>query len=223
MSEPNLSRRELLKKAMYFGIAALVGCDDTNSKREQTVKATRIEDAIDNVIPGTAYIATIPASLAFDFESGRLSGNRQEVLSRLLNSYLARSLDYEKLNYDANDDDLDIRWSHTSLTERCLKSEENRAQFARLYKNFNEVTLEDLTLPETWAKYSTKDIVGDDDNNQLTPGSVFAVRTSNGNYAKMMVHSYLPLKTSWKFWKDREKINNLHLKIIYVLYNTKAY
>lgn len=227
MSEPNYNRRTFLKRAgvktvgVAVGITTLVSCNDNSGTKNQS--GIRVEDVVDNLVPGTLYSATIPASFAIDLNSGRLSGNRQEVVPRHANSYLASSLDYAALEYDADQSNLDMRWDHTNEVKKSLKSEENSGvRFAPLTKKLEELTIGDLKS----ASYTQSEIIGDNSNNKLKQGAVYAVRLSNGQYAAFQVDGYLDLKPglSWKslkFWQKQPTMENLHLNITYKLFESQ--
>lgn len=81
----------------------------------------------------------------------------------------------------------DVFWQQHTATERSMTAR-NGAQFAYLGNvNFNGISFADLA-----AYYYTSDPISanDDSSNLLTNGAVFAVRTSEGNYAKVQVISY---------------------------------
>ena len=81
----------------------------------------------------------------------------------------------------------DIWWEQQTATQRQM-TPRNGAQIVRLgpvsWSSVTSATLQTLT-------YDTTPINGDDDGtNRLTDGTVFAVRTAAGNYAKVQVLDY---------------------------------
>lgn len=94
-----------------------------------------------------------------------------------------------RFDFDAGEqgtDEADVHWRFKTDTERQLEPR-NGARIVRLpeadYSN-----LEARDLPS--LNYSTDPIDGSTDDNDLTDGTVFAVETSEGNFAKAEVVSY---------------------------------
>jgi hypothetical protein len=79
----------------------------------------------------------------------------------------------------------DAFWQQSTSTSRSFVPQ-NGAQFSPMgaadYEATDKAKLQSLT-------YSTAAIDGSDANNKLTPGTVVAIKTSNGRYAKMKVIS----------------------------------
>ncbi len=77
----------------------------------------------------------------------------------------------------------DVLWEQYDTTTRALVAE-NGALIVNLGNvNFSGLTLESLQ----GLSYSTATISGGNVGNQLTYGDVFAIKTSDGNYAKAIV------------------------------------
>jgi hypothetical protein len=89
-------------------------------------------------------------------------------------------------SYNASGKDVDFHWGHFSRIKRQL-SVLNGAQHVPLGNApFDDLTAEDLTNLD----YSTSPIDGGDEVDQMAPGSVIAIRTAKGNYAKLRVEGY---------------------------------
>jgi hypothetical protein len=86
----------------------------------------------------------------------------------------------------------DFHWRQRSVTARCLEAQ-NGAVLARLGDvDFEKLDVSDLEK----AAFSEEPIKGDDDDNQLTPGTVIAIKTNEGNYAKMLVTENIPMDST---------------------------
>ncbi len=106
----------------------------------------------------------------------------------------------------------DFHWRQKSRTARCIDPR-NGAVVAHLGK----VDFEKLGLPDLEkAEYSEEPIKGDDDDNQLTPGTVVAIRTNRGNYAKMLVTENIPMESTFRGELRHYKFYSM--KATFVLY-----
>jgi hypothetical protein len=106
----------------------------------------------------------------------------------------------------------DFHWQQRSQTARCIEPR-NGAAVAHLGDvDFEKLALSDLER----AVYSEKPIKGDDDNNQLTPGTVVAVRTNLGNYAKMLVTENIPMESTSR--GERRLYKFYSMKATFVVY-----
>jgi hypothetical protein len=93
--------------------------------------------------------------------------------------------------YGASGKDTDIHWGHSSGIKRQLYAR-NGSGFAYLGNApFDDITAEDLTCLE----YTDSPIDGGDEIDQMVPGSVIAVRTAKGNFAKLRVEGYHAVQT----------------------------
>lgn len=172
---------------------------------------------------GVEYSYVIPGTWTLDLDSMRLSGSLERLQSVFESLRIKENFAYEDLKYGAVENDIDVGWSHTNANKRQLTPW--NGQLSILKKEFEDVTIGDLTS----APYSIEDIDGSDDNNQLKPGTVIAVRTSEGNYAKMRVDGYLPLIHQRGILQRLEEMvqrspsndnQNYHLKCTFVLYSS---
>jgi len=153
----------------------------------------------------------IPGTWSYDVDSMSLPYGPERFLPWIKNLGIKMSFDYTKVKYGAKEGECDIFWRHINKTQRKLVPQ-NGAELARLGKvNFKATTLKDLTS----AKYSKDGIVADNNNNQLTPGTVVGIRTNKGNYAKMRVDKYLPLIIPKN---TAESTQNYHLQCTLVVY-----
>jgi hypothetical protein len=85
----------------------------------------------------------------------------------------------------------DVWWRQDTSTTRALAPQGGATLFnlgAADYEAVDKAKLQSLT-------YSATPIDGSDANNKLTPGTVVAVKTSNGRFAKMKVVSKAPDNT----------------------------
>ena len=109
----------------------------------------------------------------------------------------------------------DLFWRQRSATERLLEPK-NGAAFANLGKvDFEKLTLQDLKN----AEYSTEPIQGDDDDNKLTPGTVIAIKTDQGNYAKMIVTKNISMESTSRGEKRLYKFYDM--EATFVVYKVK--
>jgi len=90
----------------------------------------------------------------------------------------------------------DVWWRTASDTERSLEPQPGAAVTNLGVVDFNSIEPAALRV----LSYSNAPIIGNDDaSNQLVTGDVFAVRTSEGNFAKVKVVSYGPhLELQWE-------------------------
>ncbi len=106
----------------------------------------------------------------------------------------------------------DFHWRQKSRTARCIEPR-NGAAVARLGEtDFEQLGLSDLES----AAYSEEPIKGDDDDNQLTPGTVIAIRTNLGNYAKMLVTANIPMESTSRGERTHYKFYSM--KATFVVY-----
>ncbi|MDF7825151.1 hypothetical protein P4B35_14100 [Pontiellaceae bacterium B12227] len=111
-------------------------------------------------------------------------------------------------NSDGASDSADLWWEHVDAHERYLVPK-NDAQLAILKgKVFSNLSLRDLRT----ADFESTRISASDANPVLDTGTVLAVRTSDGNYAKIEVIGFEPLKSS------RHDTQKYHMRLRYVLY-----
>jgi len=109
----------------------------------------------------------------------------------------------------------DLFWRQRSATERRLEPK-NGAAFAYLGKvDFEKLTLQDLKNTE----YSTEPIQGDDDDNKLIPGTVIAIKTDQGNHAKMIVTKNIPMESTFRGEKRHYKFYNM--EATFLIYKEK--
>lgn len=197
------------------------GCAKANLQKqaeEKPVQPTGIEKTVETppskektVFAGEKII--IPGTWSYDVDSTKLTSSPEGIESWIDHFNIKMSYDHTVLKYGENTEDCDIWWNQFSKTKRSLVPK-NGARLANLGKvDFNAVTLEDLTS----AKYSPRAISGDEDNDQLTPGTVIAIKTNKGNYAKLRIDGYFPLVHKNPEDKDRD-IKNYNLKATLVLY-----
>jgi hypothetical protein len=106
----------------------------------------------------------------------------------------------------------DFHWRQRSRTARCIEPR-NGAAVAHLGEvDFEKLGLSDLEK----AAYSEEPIKGDDDDNQLTPGTVVAIRTNRGNYAKMLVTENIPMESTFR--GERRYYKFYSMKATFVVY-----
>ena len=106
----------------------------------------------------------------------------------------------------------DFHWRQRSRTARCIEPQ-NGAAVAHLGEvDFEKLGLSDLEK----AAYSEEPIKGDDDDNQLTPGTVVAIRTNRGNYAKMLVTENIPMESTSR--GERRYYKFYSMKATFVVY-----
>jgi len=156
---------------------------------------------------GVEHRIIIPGTWLYDVDAMRFPGSPERFKFLIEHTYKIK-VDYKTLKFGAYRDECDIWWEQIDRTRRRLVPR-NGAELAILEMiNFEDVTLEDLLS----AQYSKDDIVADDNNNQLIPGTIIGIRTSKGNYAKMRVDGYLPLV------RNLEKVENYNLQCTLVVY-----
>ncbi len=106
----------------------------------------------------------------------------------------------------------DFHWRQRSRTARCIEPL-NGAAVAHLGRvDFEKLGLSDLKE----AAYSTEPIKGDDDDNLLTPGTVIAMRTNRGNYAKMLITENIPMESTSR--GERRYYKFYSMKATFVVY-----
>ncbi len=106
----------------------------------------------------------------------------------------------------------DFHWRQRSRTARCIEPL-NGATVARLGEvGFEKLGLSDLEK----AAYSDEPIKGDDDENLLAPGTVIAIRTNRGGYAKMLVTENIPMESTSRGERTHYKFYSM--KATFVVY-----
>lgn len=122
----------------------------------------------------------LPGTWTYDIDSLSLSDDPHGYTDWI------KRLGFIYPNYGAKDDECDLFLQHKTKTKRSLVPL-NKAKLANLGKiDFSSIALEDLIK----ADYSGEEIKADDDDNHLTPGTVIAVKTSKGKYAKIRIDGY---------------------------------
>ena len=125
----------------------------------------------------------------YDVDSMRFSLSLEQYNHFLKTLEMELPFDHTRQRYGATSNDDDIFLRQSNLVQRRMVPR-NGAEFAHLGQvDFDAVTLNDLIA----AQYSGEDIIGDDSNNQLTPGAVIGIKTNQGNYAKLRIDGYVPL------------------------------
>lgn len=153
----------------------------------------------------------IPGTWVYDLDSNKLQGDSKVFPSWIKTFDVEMNFDYQKLNYGAKEEDSDIWWEHINRTQRKLVAK-NGAKLVKLDKiDFEEINLEYLKS----VKYSEEEIIGDDEKNQLKPGSIIGIKTNKGNYAKLIIDNYLPLVNRSQ---SERNIKNYNLQGRVVLY-----
>ena len=118
---------------------------------------------------------------------------------------------------------VDVKWEQATATEQFLVPL-NGAGLIVLDKKkaFDKITRQDLAT----LQYSDKKVA----NDALTPGTVVALRTNEGNFAKLKVLKYRALhdfsfpeakllREDWKqFVLQKPNTKNYHLEVEWVLY-----
>jgi hypothetical protein len=136
----------------------------------------------------------------------------------------AWSIETNKLGRDRSD----LFWSHKTNTERDIVPS-NGASLAVITVPFEQIDLKYFKAVE----FTDKSVAGSDNNNLLKPGTILAVRTVNGNFAKLKVIRYYTshdftfpgseiLNDDWKqFSLQRPIIPSYHIEFEWVLYKSK--
>ena len=116
----------------------------------------------------------------------------------------------------------DIWWRQERLDKQSLVPLGNTLIIEVRDRDFAGLTVEDLKV----LRYSPKPIA----NDRIVPGAIIALRTSEGNYAKLRVVGYRPLHdfsfkeavvldACWKtFVLKKSNKENYHLEVEWVLY-----
>jgi hypothetical protein len=122
----------------------------------------------------------------------------------------------------------DLWWCHQTETEWYLVPR-NGAALKVLTTPFEKVDLNYLKA----VKYSQERVPGSDNNNVLLPGTVLAVRTANGDFAKLKVIRYYKLhdftfpgsevlKDQWKlFTLQRPDRDFYNIEVEWIFYKSK--
>lgn len=111
-------------------------------------------------------------------------------------------------NSDGTPDSADVWWEHVDVRERYLVPK-NGAQIAVLKgKVFAKLSLSEIRS----ADFTSNRISASDENAVLDAGTILAIRTSEGNYAKVEVVGFEPLKSG------RHDIQKYDMRLRYVLY-----
>lgn len=143
------------------------------------------------IIPGTGNFNLTEKSFGCDEEFYR---------KRLLASDF--EIDYDQMNFNA--DYTHILWRHTKADQRSLVPRDG-TKIAILDVDFDGVKLEDLMSPQNMAKYSTNEIVANDDPKNpgttlLKPGTIIGIQTPDNGYFVLRVDEHLTLKRRrWKY------------------------
>lgn len=116
----------------------------------------------------------------------------------------------------------DIWWQQETREKQSLVPRNGSLVIEVHDKDFAELTAEDLKV----LRYSLKPI----SNEKLVPGAIIALRTAEGNYAKLKVIGYRALhdftfreaavlRESWKSMVlNKDNKENYHLEVEWVLY-----
>ena len=168
---------------------------------------------------GCFVAACAAVALAGPVLQGRQAGDRPGEKTVILGTW---SWDIESNGLEPNNGTADLFWEQVTKTEQNLVPQ-NGAGLAVLKKQaFDKVTRGDLA----GLKYSTKKIPGTD----LTPGTVLALRTAEGNLAKLKVvgrralHDFTfpearHLKENFRaFVLQQPDQKDYHLEVEWVLY-----
>jgi len=119
----------------------------------------------------------------------------------------------------------DIWWQQERLDKQSLVPLGNTLIVEVHDRDFAGLTADDLKI----LRYSWKPI----SNDRLVPGAIIAMRTTEGNYAKLRVVGYRPLHdfsfkeaavldACWKtFVLNKNNKENYHLEVEWVLYTKK--
>jgi hypothetical protein len=120
-------------------------------------------------------------------------------------------------------EDADVYWEQATAQDQYLVPKGQAGLAVIDNKSFDKITREDLKS----LKYSDKKL----SNLSLTPGTVLALRTNQGNFAKLRVVKYRQLhdftfpeaKLLDKQWKEHvledQNRKNYHLEVEWVLYS----
>jgi len=191
-----MERRKFLTLSLATGAAIILGADWIFRSKPKEMSY------------GVETQVIIPGTFNYDVDSMRLSGDRETLADWITSSQVDPGYDPNKLRYGASDRNTDLFWNQISQNERMLIPE-NGTVLANLGNvDFEKIGLEQLLS----AQYSTAGINGSDSNNQLTPGTVIAVRTAE-SYAKLRIDGYIPLKEAGK-----PENPNYNLKCTLVVY-----
>lgn len=152
----------------------------------------------------------IPGTYGIDLDTPALTCTK----SHYLDYAIPNAPDPSHLNF-ANKSAEDLWWKHVNERERFLVAESG-AKISRLNSirisddkiDFNEITHSDLVD----ANYIIEKLEGSDWNNKLQIGSVFAIKTNKGNYAKLKVTGYKPFEDN----------SNYHIKLLMKLFPPKC-
>ena len=125
-------------------------------------------------------------------------------------------------NSQGGREDADVFWEQVTDKEQFLVPKGQAGLMVLEKKGFEKVTPEDLK----GLKYSDKPLA----NTSLTPGTVFALRTNQGNFAKLKVVQYRELhdfsfpeanllEPRWReFVLQKPNTKNYHLEVEWILY-----
>ena len=164
-------------RTLASGISGAIGCDfDRDANRlyfvEYGGKVSRLDLLGGRSRTVSSGSATIKGTFLFDFDGGHHSPTRAIT---------------------------DVWWRQQTSVRRRMEAQ-NGAELALIGKvSFGSVTAQTLRS----LTYGTEAIQADDNaGNQLPNGTVFAVRTSSGNYAKVLVTQYgYNIKVKWVTYK----------------------
>ena len=122
-----------------------------------------------------------------DYTRGHLGWTELATLRKgSVNLKKMRTFDFET-GVIGSDNGADVLWEHVDAVTRLLVPQ-NGAMLTRLGEvDFDVVSYQSLNS----LSYTATPINGSDDtSNKLTPGSVIAIRTNSGRFAKMKIKTY---------------------------------
>lgn len=168
---------------IYLTTLAALGCAVQEPKPQTLNKAMQMV-AADNyqkfLLPGTWTI---------DMDTLRLPFDKIRLTSSMESLGCALTYDPNSIHFGGNLDDVDLFLNQINHEKRILMTR-NGAQIAPLgIVDFESVTLDDITN----APFDTKGIPDSQDQPNLTPGQVFALKTNDGKYLKFRIDRNLPL------------------------------
>jgi hypothetical protein len=102
----------------------------------------------------------------------------------------------------------DLWWSHNGRTERSLQAS-NGSAITVVAEPFEKIDLKYLKS----VQITNDKVSGSDNNNCLKPGTVMAVRTANGNFAKIKVVRYYQMH-DFKFAGSEVLTENMRVSML---------
>lgn len=176
-----------------------VGCGNSDGTQPPKTQTTHINEAKSPGYTEHSEQIIIPGTWRYDLDSMRLP-HGPEKFRNLISYFNAKlSFDPAKLRYGASPDNCDIFLNQIDPDTRKIEFI-NGAQGARLGKEFDDVTLDDISS----AQYTTKPIE-DTTKNPLEPGTVIAFKTAGGKLGKLRIDGYSQLGLPGQ--PTREKYN----------------